>query len=99
MYWGREIQIAGQRTTFNKLQRERAKKAKAAEKRERRQERAATAAAGGTEVLERDRGGELSAPELLKLIEAIHQSYDAGTISYEQFEEKKAELMARLPVD
>ncbi len=96
--------MAGQRTTFNKLQRERAKKAKAAAKRERRQERVSAGAMSGDDTapgdeIDTDQGGELSAPELLKLIEAIHQRYDAGTITYEQFEEKKADLLQRLPVD
>ena len=90
--------MGAQRTTFSKLQRDRAKKAKAALKRERRQERGATAAetpeidvAGGE--------GELSASELLTLVESIHRSYEAKQISYEEYEEKKADLLSRLPVD
>jgi hypothetical protein len=93
--------MAGQRTTFNKLQRERAKKAKAAAKRERRQDRASgagpEAAEGETLTISPDE--ELSAPRLLELIESIHKQFEAGTLSYEDFEEKKAELLARLPVD
>lgn len=90
-----------QRTSFAKLQRDRAKKAKAAAKRERRQERAAGTGeeTDAEDVVIDAEGGELSADELLKLIEAIHQRFEAGTIDYEQFEEKKAELLARLPVD
>ncbi|MGH9190385.1 MAG: hypothetical protein ACRD0Q_10200 [Acidimicrobiales bacterium] len=93
--------MAGQRTSFSKLQRDRDKKAKAAAKRERRQERSAAAAAEPEEVdpIAQDEGGELSASELLVLIEAIHQSFEAGTMTYEDFEEKKVELLARLPVD
>ena len=94
--------MAGQRTTFSKLQRERAKKAKAAAKRERRQDRVS-----GTEALPEDATSvdladdevELSAPRLLELIESIHKQYDAKAISYEEFEEKKTELLGRLPVD
>lgn len=92
--------MAGQRTSFSKLQRDRDKKAKAAAKRERRQERSAAAAAEPeVDPITQDEGGELSASELLVLIEAIHQSFEAGTMTYEDFEEKKVELLARLPVD
>ena len=93
--------MAGQRTTFNKLQRERAKKAKAAAKRERRQDRLSGTgpqSGAGAVALPADET-ELSASRLLELIESIHKEFEAGTMSYEEFEEKKAELMARLPVD
>jgi hypothetical protein len=82
-----------QRTTFDKLQRERAKKAKAAEKRERRRERGQEAAepvAGAPD------GQELSAAELLVLIEDLHKRFDAKQITFEDFEEQKADLFGRL---
>lgn len=94
--------MAGQRTTFSKLQRERAKKAKAAAKRERRQDRLSGVEAdpGGADTLTLAPDEvELSAPRLLELIESIHKQFEAGTLSYEDFEEKKTELLARLPVD
>ena len=94
--------MAGQRTSFAKLERDRAKKAKAAAKRERRREPGEPGApddAPERDALTADRGGELSAPELLALIEAVHQRREAGTISEEEFEEKKADLLSRLPVD
>lgn len=93
--------MGAQRTTFEKLQRDRAKKAKAAMKREKRQ--------GGMEdaprtpdvqpYIVRDSGGELSAAELLTRIEQIHTDLQRGTITQDDFEEQKAELLARLPVD
>jgi hypothetical protein len=89
-----------QRTTFDKLQRERAKKAKAAEKRERRRERGqedAEPVAGGAPD-----GQELSAAELLVLIEDLHKRFDAKQIAFEDFEEQKADLFGRLaalPID
>jgi len=89
--------MGAQRTTFSKLQRDRAKKAKAALKRERRQERAASA--GSEPALDVAGEGELSAAELLQLVESIHRSYEAKQISYEEYEEKKADLLSRLPVD
>jgi hypothetical protein len=92
--------MAGQRTSFSKLQRDRDKKAKAAAKRERRQERASgEAAVDVIDLPPAEPGQALSADELLKLIESIHQRFDAGTMSYEEFEEKKVELLARLPID
>ena len=94
--------MGAQRTSFSKLQRDRDKKAKAAAKRERRQERSAAAgAAEDTDAMEPmvDDGGELSAEELLKAIESIHQRYEAKAITYEEFEEQKVDLLSRLPVD
>jgi hypothetical protein len=92
--------MGAQRTSFSKLQRDRDKKAKAAAKRERRQERsAASNEPEATDTLVADGTGELSADELLKAIESIHRRFEAKTISYEEFEEQKAELLSRLPVD
>lgn len=89
-----------QRTSFDKLQRDRAKKAKQALKRDRRQgvegpETTSTAAP----PVHVDEGGELSAQALLALIEQIHSDLDAERITFEEFEEKKADLLARLPID
>lgn len=89
--------MAAQRTSFAKMQRDRAKKAKAALKRERRH-------GGGAPRVEEqpvvvDEGGELSAPVLLALIEQIHKQFDNEEISFEEFEEKKIDLLSRLPID
>ncbi len=94
--------MGAQRTSFAKLQRDRAKKAKAAAKREERQDR--TSGAGEDLADDSDLGlgegnQELSAPELLSLIERIHRQYDSKQITFDEFEEKKAELLARLPID
>lgn len=93
--------MGGQRTSFSKLQRDRDKKAKAAAKREKRQERSANAEGDDTttDTLVDDGVSELSAEELLKRIESIHQRFEAKTISYEEYEEEKADLLSRLPVD
>ena len=94
--------MAGQRSSFGKLQRDRDKKAKAAAKRVRRQEggddRALRDAAEDTAVAP-DPGRQLPTAELLERIAEIHQQFDAGVISYEQFEETKSDLLSRLPVD
>jgi hypothetical protein len=81
------------------LQRDRAKKAKAAMKRERRQGGGTPAPRHEDQPTVVDDGGELSAPVLLQLIEDIHRKFDAKEISFEEFEEKKLELLARLPID
>jgi hypothetical protein len=86
--------MATRRTTFDKLQRERAKKAKAAAKRERRQDRSSDEGAD----LDVDLAAEeqLSPGELLERIEAVHERFAAGQMSFEDFEEQKTELLTRL---
>jgi hypothetical protein len=92
--------MGAQRTTFDKLQRDRAKKAKQAAKRERRQERAADNADGTDADIPLPSGeGALTAAELMQQVEAITRRLEAGTISLEDFEDAKAELMERLPID
>ena len=96
--------MAKQRSSFAKLQRDKAKKERAAMKRANRLQRKAEAEAkaemGEAEDSDLVPGeGELSAPELLALIEDLHKRREAGTISLEDFEEAKVELFARLPVD
>jgi len=91
--------MGGQRTSFSKLQRDRDKKAKAAAKREKRQERSSNTDEGGDVLVEDDGTSELSADDLLKLIESIHKRFEAGTMTYEEFEEQKVDLLSRLPVD
>jgi hypothetical protein len=87
--------MATRRTSFGKLQRDRNKQANAAAKRERRLER--SSAEEEEAVIPEE--GELSAAQLLTLIEQIHKQFDDKQIDFEEFEEKKAELMARLPID
>jgi hypothetical protein len=92
--------MATQRTSFTKLQRDRAKKAKAAAKREKRLERAAEArTASDNDDVETSGEGPISAAELLHEIEVTHQRFEAKLMTYEEFEEKKAELLSRLPID
>ena len=94
--------MATQRTSFTKLQRDRAKKAKAAAKREKRLERSAEARTASDDVdgVETEPGeGPISAAELLHEIEVTHQRFEAKLMTFEEFEEKKAELLSRLPID
>jgi hypothetical protein len=92
--------MANRRTTFDKLQRERAKKAKAAAKRDRRMERAELAAeSDAPENGAGDAERKVDAAQLLETIDLIHRQLDAGQIGRDEFEERKAELLARLPID
>jgi hypothetical protein len=86
--------MATRRTTFDKLQRERAKKAKAAAKRERRQDRSSDEGADVDVDLAAEE--QLSPGELLERIEAVHERFAAGQMSFEDFEEQKTELLTRL---
>ena len=99
--------MAKQRSSFAKLQRDKAKKERAANKRADRRERkdlaeaeAAETETASSDVLERVMGeGEPSPDELLQLVEDLHKRREAGTISEDDFEEAKVELFARLTVD
>jgi len=89
-----------QRTTFDKLQRDRAKKAKQAAKRERRLEKSADdGSENESDVALPEGEGPLTATELMQQVEAITRRLEAGTISLEDFEDAKAELMLRLPIE
>ena len=87
-----------QRASFGKLQRDRDKKAKAAAKREKRQDRSAGLTDDAPEVTI-PQEGEVSAADLLVLVERLHKGFEDGTIDYEEFEQQKSELFARLPID
>jgi hypothetical protein len=93
--------MGASRTSFAKLQRDRAKKAKAAAKRERRLDKDGELIEGDelveTELI--DDGEELSADQLLKLVEELHADFEAKRIDFETFEERKTELFARISVD
>ena len=92
--------MGAHRTSFEKLQRDRNKKAKQALKRERRQTGETRIGEDGEEILvELSAEGELSAAELLAQIELIHKQLDDKVIDFDEFEERKIDLMARLPID
>jgi gas vesicle protein GvpG len=86
--------LATRRTTFDKRERERAKQAKAAAKRARRQDKSdddpEDAAPTATE--------HLSTEVLLQRLETLHEDYDAGRISFEDFDAQKADLVDRLAI-
>jgi hypothetical protein len=100
--------MGANRTTFEKLQRDRAKKAKAAAKRAKRMgleegpvvtadEQASDVTSGDWDLGPSEK--PLSAAELLSLVEQLQQQFDSEAISFDEYEERKAELLARLPID
>jgi hypothetical protein len=100
--------MGSNRTTFEKQQRDRAKKAKAAAKRDRRQGREGDAEPGyrpaAPSTTEAPTSvssirGEVSAEQLLVLVESLHKRFENDEISFEEFEEEKAELFSLLSVD
>lgn len=99
--------MAKQRSSFAKLQRDKAKKERAAMKRANRLDRKnadeseePTEDAAPADAVSLVSGeGEPSPEELLQLIEDLHNRREAGTISEDDFEEAKVELFARLKID
>lgn len=80
------------------MQREREKKERAAAKREARQNKSAATEGEETSTVVTGEG-DLSAGDLVRLVEAIHKEYEDGTIDLDEFEEKKQALLARVRID
>jgi hypothetical protein len=98
--------MGASRTSFEKLQRDRAKKAKAAAKREKRLERSqgideteTTEGDAPTELTEFAPGEEIPADQLLKMVADLHARFENDEITFDEFEERKTELFAMLSVD
>jgi hypothetical protein len=92
--------MAAQRTSFEKLQRDRAKKAKQAAKREKRLDKGTEDESDElTPLAPAEPGVELPAGELLKRVADLHRLFEDKKITFEDFEEQKADLMARISVD
>ncbi len=98
--------MGASRTSFEKLQRDRAKKAKADVKRAKRQgkvlpgEEQRQAPAPSTlsdsplAVLDTDR--QISAEELMRLVELVNRMFENEEIDEEEFEERKMQLFERV---
>ena len=100
--------MAAGRTTFEKLQRDRAKKAKAEAKRAKRMGKIPQSGPLVAVEPEVDEGGAvldgnleetLSAADLIRLVEEVQQQFDDDEITFDEYEERKIELLARLPTD
>lgn len=94
--------MGASRTSFDKLQRDRAKKAKAAAKREKRLEKASGEAedtGADTTTEELTPGQEIPPDKLLKMVADLHRQFEDEEITFEEFEDRKTELFALLTVD
>lgn len=92
--------MGASRTSFEKLQRDRAKKAKAAAKREKRLDKDAEPTEDEVlETAELTPGQEIPADQLLKMVADLHQQFEDDEITFEEFEDRKTELFALLTVD
>ena len=87
--------MASRGTTFAKQDRDRAKKAKAALKRERRESRDDNP----EEPTEAGPAVDQAAnEEIMRQVEELHQRYADKRIDFDEFDERRAELMARITV-
>jgi hypothetical protein len=84
--------MASRGTTFAKQERDRAKKARAAAKREKREDRTTADEEEAVEVGE----GPISPEELLTVVARLQEDLESGRIDLDEFEERKAELAARI---
>jgi hypothetical protein len=84
--------IATQRTTSNKRDREKAKRERAAAKRERRAARSSDASEMADEFVD---DGE-TADGVMQHLKALHDQYEHGKVSFEDFDVEKGRLLARL---
>ncbi len=102
--------MAGSRTTFEKLQRDRAKKAKADAKRAKRMgktpdsgplvyDEADPIIDDDAAQLDGNLDQEISAADLLRLVEELQAKFDDDEIDFDEYEERKIELLARLPME
>ena len=102
--------MAGSRTTFEKLQRDRAKKAKADAKRAKRMgktpdsgplvyDEADPIIDDDAAQLDGNLDQEISAADLLRLVEELQAKFDEDEIDFDEYEERKIELLARMPMD
>ncbi len=88
--------MATNRSSFEKRERDKAKKARAAAKREKRETKPGEVEGDDTETVDApvvDEGA------VLAQVAALHQKFDDGDIEFEEFEERRNELMAQLMVD
>ena len=97
--------MGASRTSFETLQRDRAKKAKASAKRDKRLDKSPEDALTRDEDEETielssfSEGDEIPPDQLLKMVADLHQQFEDEEITFEDFEDRKTELFALLSVD
>lgn len=87
--------MATQRTSFAKRERDRAKKAKQAAKREARLDKSPDDEGIDDDLEVATEPAEVVMEKLAKL----HEAFENDQIEFEDFEEQKADLMARMQID
>ena len=93
--------MGASRTSFEKLQRDRAKKAKAAAKRDKRLDKGTEEETvdESVDVTALTPGQEIPPDQLLKMVADLHRQFEDEEITFEEFEDRKTELFALLSVD
>ena len=89
--------MATNRSSFEKRERDKAKKARAAAKREKRGTKPGETE--GDEDTETVAAPVVDEGQVLAQVAALHQKFDDGDIEFEEFEERRNELMSQLMVD
>ncbi len=89
--------MATSRTSYGKLQRDRAKKERAELKRARRMSRGEEEEVADGEKLSADVA--LDPAALLAQVEELHRQFENDEIDFDTFEDRKLELMEQLTVD
>jgi hypothetical protein len=92
--------MATKRPSFEKRQRDQAKRAKAAAKREKRHNKGDEELEGeeeeATAVATNDPLAHLSEQDIIERLDALHKRFDDEQISFDAFEEQRDALLARL---
>ena len=93
--------MGASRTSFEKLQRDRAKKAKAAAKRDKRLDKTpeGETVEEAVDVTALTPGQEIPPDQLLKMVADLHRQFEDEEITFDEFEDRKTELFALLSVD
>jgi hypothetical protein len=91
--------VTTQRSTFAKLQRERAKKAKAAAKREKRFDRGGEDDEIVLDDVPTTPTVQYNMEDTIRALDELHQRFEDKQINYDDFEERKTELLGRLAVE
>jgi hypothetical protein len=97
--------MGSSRTRYEKIQRERSRRERATAKRVKRL--SGPDAEGGTEGGEETPDGEAvavvpegtTAADIMDMLAAVHNQYETDEISFEEFEQRKSELLALMTVD
>lgn len=86
------------RETFEKRQRDKARRDKAAAKRAKKVERAEERAEAAADAPVPTESDGASDEQTLAALAALHAAFDAEEIDFDDFEERRSELLARLTI-